>query len=366
MLVAFCATGAWSTSPLEYLVYVGTYTGQGSEGIYVYHFDVRTGALTRGALAAKMANPSFLAISPDEKFLYAVSEARGGAVSSFAIGAEGALTPVNSVSTKGPGPCFVTTDKTGRAVVIANYGGGSVASFQAGTDGRLSEAVSFFQHTGKSVNAQRQEGPHAHSVNISPDNRFAVVADLGLDELLVYKLNAAAGSITPNEPPYTKLTPGDGPRHFAFHPTGKLAFAIDELRSTVTPLKWDAKRGVLKPRAAVSTLPPDFKGDNSTAEIQVHPSGKWLYGSNRGHDSIAVFAVNQRTGALKRIENVPTRGSTPRNFRLDPSGQWLIAANQKGNSLTVFQVDPKTGRLTGKGEAVEISSPVCVKFVTVR
>ncbi len=361
------AVPGWSKSPGGYRVYVGTYTGQGSDGIYLYHFDAKSGELKKTGLAAKLANPSFLTLSPDEKFLYAVSEVnRQPVVASFSVGADGMLTAINQSSTKGGGPCFVATDKTGSVVMAANYGGGSVASFHVTPDGHLSEAVTFIQHEGSSADKARQEGPHAHSINASPDNRFAISADLGTDELNVYRIDLATGVLTPNTPSAAKVPAGDGPRHLVFHPQGHTAYVINELRNTVTRLEWDAKTGVLHPKESISTLPADFKGENSTAEVQIHPSGKWLYGSNRGHDSIAVFSVNVKTGKLKAVEQVSTKGSMPRNFRLDPSGNWLIAANQKGNNLTVFRIDPKTGRLKAVGEPVTQVAPVCVKFASMR
>lgn len=351
-------------------MYVGTYTGKGSDGIYSYRFDSNTGDLKPIGLAAKVANPSFLAIAPNQKFLYAANELndfqgqRSGAVTGYTIDPKtGALAEINQSPSKGGGSCFVSVDKTNSTVLVANYGSGSVASFKIDSAGKLSEPVSFIQHTGLSVNPERQKGPHAHSINISPDNRFAIVADLGLDEIKIYKLDAAAATLSPNTPPATKLTPGDGPRHFVFHPNGHFAYIINEMHSTVTALRWDAKAGTLTPIESFTTLPADFKGASTTAEVQVHPSGKWLYGSNRGHDSIAVFAIDQKTGKLKMLETVPTGGKTPRNFRLDPTGKWLLAANQDGNNINVLKIDTGTGRLTATGKGVQLVSPVCIKFV---
>ena len=348
-----------------YLMYVGTYTGQGSDGIYAYRFNAKTGAVTPLGLAAKTSNPSFLTISPDQKSLYAVSEVgRGAMVSAWSIdAASGKLTLINESADPGGGPCFVTTDHTGKVVLIANYGGGSVASYHVGADGKLSPAVSFIQHQGSSVDKGRQERPHAHSINVSPDNRFAIAADLGTDELKVYKLDAATGKIEPNDPPSTKIAPGAGPRHFAFHPKLSVGYVIAEMGNTVTELKWDARAGTLKPLDAFSTLPADYKKETYTAEVQVHPSGKFLYGSNRGMDTIAVFTIDKKTGKLKLIQNESTRGSFPRNFRIDPSGKWLVAANQKGHNMSVYKIDQKTGRLTPVGDPIQLNSPVCVKFV---
>jgi len=239
-----------------------------------------------------------------------------------------------------------------------------VAVLPIGADGRLAEASAFVQHSGSSVDA-RQRGPHAHSINLSSDNRFALAADLGLDQLLVYRFDPEHGSLAANDPPYAKLNPGAGPRHFAFHPGGRYLYAINELQSTVTAFAFDPARGALKEMQTVSTLPKDFRGKNTTAEVQVHPSGKFLYGSNRGHDSIAVFAIDSRRGTLTPVEQVSTQGQTPRNFRIDPTGSYLLAANQDSHSVVVFRIDPKSGRLTPTGQRVEIFFPVCVKFLAV-
>lgn len=356
----------------EYLVYIGTYTKQ-SKGIYAWRFRPATGELIELGLAAETPNPSFLAIHPNRRFLYAVSEIsnyegqKAGAVSAFSIDpVTGKLTFLNRVASKGAGPCHLNTDRTGKCLLVANYGGGSVAAFPIHNDGRLGEASAFIQHTGSSVNPKRQQGPHAHSVNISPDNRFAIVADLGLDQVLVYRLDPGKGSLAANEPPFVKVHPGAGPRHFSFHPGGKFAYVINEMESTVTAFAWDGRLGVLKEVQTVSTLPQDFSGNNSTAEVVVHPSGKYLYGSNRGHDSIAVFAIDPSKGTLKPVEHVPTQGKVPRNFAIDPSGSYLFAANQNSASVVVFRIDGKTGRLSPAGKVLEVDSPVCVRFVEAR
>jgi 6-phosphogluconolactonase len=241
-----------------------------------------------------------------------------------------------------------------------------VAAAPVSADGRLGEVSSFVQHAGTSVNPKRQQAPHAHSINISRDNRFAVAADLGLDQLLVYAFDPAKGTLVPNNPPFAKLNPGAGPRHFAFDPKGRHGYVINELQSTVTCLAYDPNRGVFKELQTISTLPQNFQGENYTAEVQVHPTGKFLYGSNRGHNSIAVFAIDPRKGTLTAIEQVSTQGKTPRNFGIDPTGSYLLAANQDSNSMVVFAIDPKTGRLTPTGQVLEVPSPVCVKFLAVR
>ncbi len=369
VLLLLAAAGA-GQQPGEYFVYFGTYTRGASKGIYVARMEAATSKLSEPELAAETENPSFLAIHPNKRFLYSVGElygregGEGGAVSAFAIDATtGKLTPLNKVSSRGTGPCHLVVDKTGRNLLVVNYGSGSTAVLPVKEDGSLGEASAFIQHSGSSVNPKRQQGPHAHSVNLSRDNRFAVVADLGLDQLLVYRFDAAKGTIEPNEPPFTKVNPGAGPRHFTFHPSGKFAYSINELQSTVTAFSWDAKRGVLKELQTITTLPEGFEGENYTAEVLAHPSGRFLYGSNRGHDSIAVFAVDPANGRLKALEQVSTQGKTPRNFGIDPSGSWLLAANQNSDTVVAYRIDPRTGRLTPTGQVLKVASPVCVKFL---
>ena len=251
--------------------------------------------------------------------------------------------------------------KPGKNVIVANYASGSVAVLQVGAEGELIGPTSVIQHAGKGPDAKRQEGPHAHSTNLDPANKFAIVADLGLDQLKLYHFDGIAGKLTPNDPLAYSTAPGAGPRHFAFHPDGKRAFVINEINSTLTALDYDAGRGVLTPRQTVSTLPAGFTGDSTCAEVVVHPSGKFVYGSNRGHDSIAAFAI-EPDGKLKPIGHQGEGVKTPRNFNIDPSGQWMIVANQDGNSLVVFRIDQKTGMLSPTGTRAEIGGPVCVKF----
>ena len=353
-------------------VFVGTYTQGDSEGIYVLQLDLETGKLTKKSVVVS-ENPSFVAIHPSGEFLYAVNEVSkfkgksAGAVSSFAFDASsGKLTPLNQQSSKGPGPCHLVVNKTGSCVVTANYGGGSVVSHRIRKDGRLSKPVSFIQHEGSSVNPQRQKGPHGHSINIDHSGRFAVAADLGLDKLLVYRINTRKGTLEPHSPASTSVAPGAGPRHFAFYPNGKNACVINELLRTVTVFNWNSKAGTLKEIQTLSTLPQDAKPIGSTAEVQVHPSGKFVYGSNRGHDSIVVYAVDSKTGKLTWVENEPTGGRTPRNFGIDPTGTFLLAANQSTNNIVVFQIDQKTGELNTTGNAIDIPTPVCVKMLPVK
>ncbi|HYA97986.1 MAG TPA: lactonase family protein [Methylomirabilota bacterium] len=369
----FIGDAAPVSRPQKYLVYVGTYTEpqSTSKGIYAYRFDAGSGELTALGLAAEATNPSFVAVHPNRRFLYAVNEVgnykgpNSGGVSAFAIdAATGKLTFLNEVASRGADPCYITVDKTGKYVLVANYTGGSVAVFPIQADGRLGEASAFVQHTGHGTNPERQEGPHAHSIDLSPDNRFAMVDDLGLDELLVYRFDAAKGALAPNDPPFARLDAGSGPRHFALRPDGKFAYVVSEMKGTVTVFATDAGTGTLHSLQTISTLPKEFSGAIEDAEVEVHPSGKFLYASNRGDsNSIAVYAIDADKGTLTLVEIAPTQGKTPRNFAIDPTGAWLLAENQESNNIVVFRIDPKTGRLTPTGKVVEVGAPVCVRFV---
>lgn len=372
VLIAASIANAAERTHKQYLMYVGTYTQDGSKskGIYSYRFDAQTGEISSFGLAAETKNPSFVAVHPNHRFLYAVNEVgdykgqKSGAVSAFAIDhATGKLTLLNEVPSKGADPCYISLDASGKYVLVANYTGGSIAVFPVLADGRLSEASAFIQSSGHGPNPQRQEGPHAHSIDLSPDNRFAIVDDLGLDQTLVYKFDNAKGSLIPNDPAFAKADAGAGPRHFALHPNGKFAYVINELHSTVTLFDYDQAHGALHPRQTISTLPKDFSGPNTDAEIQVHPSGKFLYASNRGHDSITVFAIDAKKGTLTVVEYISTKGKTPRNFAIDPSGSLLFAENQESDNIVLFRIDQKTGRLAATGKVLDVARPVCVKFV---
>ena len=260
-------------------------------------------------------------------------------------------------------PCYISFDKTGKYALVANYTSGSVAVFPVEADGRLGEASAFVQHSGSSVNKDRQAGPHAHWIETTADNRFAIAADLGLDELLVYRFDAKNGTLAANDPPYAKLDPGSGPRHIAFHPNGKFVYVVNELGSSITAFSYDAGRGALKKLSTVSTLPKGFVGSNDAAEIHVHPNGRFLFASNRGNDSIAVFAIDRHTGALTPVGHFPVLGKTPRDFDIDPTGRLLFVANQDTNNISVFRIDLRSGRLTATGQELHVPSPVCLKFV---
>jgi len=355
----------------DVFVYFGTYTGAKSKGIYVSRLDLASGALSAPELAAETASPSFLAIHPSGNFLYAANEVgnyegkASGSVSAFAVDRRtGMLTALNRQPSVGAGPAHLVVDRTGQNVLVANYGGGSVAVLPI-DGGRLKPASAFVQHSGSSVNPERQKEPHAHSINVDAANRFAYAADLGLDKVLIYRFNARDGSLVANDPPFASVPPGSGPRHLAFHPNGRFAYVINEMLCTVTAFSSDATRGALTALQTISTLPagqpvlPTY----STADVQVHPSGRFLYGSNRGHDSIVVFAIDEKSGRLTYVENQPTQGSTPRGFGIDPSGTFLLAANQRSDSVVVFRIDRRTGRLTPAGHKIDVGAPVCVTFV---
>jgi 6-phosphogluconolactonase len=347
------------------LVYAGTYTRGQSRGIYAFRFNEAKGKLSPLGVAAETSNPSFLAVSPNHRFLYAVNENGSGAVSAFVIDAgTGKLTPLNSVSSGGSGPCHLAVDATGRWLAVANYNNGTMELVPIHPDGSLGEVVTVERHQGSSVNPARQRGPHAHCVLFSPDNRFLLQTDLGLDKIFVYKFDAAKGTLTPNRPPSASVAPGAGVRHMAFHPNGRVLYAVDEMGSTVTAFRYDPAKGTLESFQAVSTLPEGFKGQSSGAEIAVNSDGTRLYASNRGDDSIALFAIDPLRQTLTPIDHTPTLGKTPRHFTLDPTGNFLLAANQDSGDIVVFRIQPHTGQLTPVGGPVKDAPfPVCVLFV---
>jgi 6-phosphogluconolactonase len=356
--------------PAKLWGYVGTYTKDtASKGIYLVELDLARGELKSCGLAAEAVNPSFVAIHPSRRWLYAVGEVGGGrgkkdgAVSAFAIEPRsGRLTLLNQQSSGGAGPCHVLVDRSGKCVVVANYGGGCVACLPIDADGRLGAATSIARHEGSSVNPRRQEGPHAHATTLDAADRLAFVCDLGLDKIMIYRLDAARGLLTPSDPPSVAVAAGAGPRHFVFHPNGRFAYVIDELASQVDAFAYDAPHGRLAAIQSISTLPPGFQGSNTGAEIQVHPSGKFLYGSNRGHDSIAIFAIDPRTGKLSPLGHESTQGKMPRYFGIDPSGAFLLAANQGSDNIVLFRIGGD-GKLTSAGSSLSIAAPVCVQMM---
>lgn len=354
----------------EYLVFFGTYTRKLSKGIYVSRYDASSGRMTEPELAAEMTNPSWVVLHPKGRALYAVSETsnyqgqKTGSVAAFALDAKtGKLTKLNEVSSHGTSPCHVAVDRTGRCVLVANYGSGSVACYPLKSDGSLGEASSVIQHTGSGPNASRQQGPHAHQVVISQDNRFAFIPDLGLDKVMIYRLDPAKATLTPNDPPSASAPPGSGPRHMAFDPKGRYAYVICELTSVIAAFSYDRARGSFQELGSVSTIPAEFTGRTSTAEVEVHPNGRYVYGSNRGHDTIAVFAIDPAKGTLSLVEHVPSQGKTPRNFKIDPSGNFLFVANQDSDNVVGFRIDASTGRLSPTGQTLQVGAPVCIEFL---
>jgi len=353
------------------LLYVGTYTDGGrSAGIYLVRMDPGSGQLRRVDSAAAGANPSFLAIHPSGRVLYAVNELEKynerptGAVSAFAIAREtGALTRLNEQPSEGGAPCYLSVDRTARVVLVANYTGGSISLLPIQPNGALAPAAHVVRHTGKGPNAERQKAPHAHCILPDPSNRFALAADLGTDRVYVYRLDLGGTTLRQVEGGDLGLRPGAGPRHIAFHSTLPLVFVANELDSTVATLRFDAERGALSPLDTVATVPAGWNGTNYPADIHVASTGRTLYVSNRGHNSIAVFSVAESTGALVLDQVVPTEGDWPRNFTLDPTGRWLLVANQRSDSVVVFGRDPDNGRLTPTRQRIAIPSPVCLRFL---
>jgi 6-phosphogluconolactonase len=372
LLLSTAAVLAAAEQPAKIRVYVGTYSGPKSKGIYLMEMDPKTGKLSTPELAGAAVNPSFLAFAPSKRFLYAVSEVsdtngkKTGGVSAFAVdAATGHLTLLNQQPSRGAGPCHLVVDHAGKNVLVANYSGGSVAAIPIDGDGKLQPPTGFVQHKGASADPKRQQEPHAHSINLDAAGRFAIAADLGLDRLLVYKFDGAAGTLTPNDPPSAATAPKAGPRHFTFDRQGKFGYVINELDNTVTAFRYDADHGSFKEIQVISTLPEGVNGPSYTAEVVMHPTGRFLYGSNRGHDSIAILKVDSETGKLTAVGHEPTQGKFPRNFNIDPNGRFLLAANQDSNNIVVFGIDSETGKLTPTGQKITVPTPVCIKFVPV-
>jgi 6-phosphogluconolactonase len=364
-------------NPDKLWVFVGTYTrNTKSKGIYRSELDVATGKLAEPVLAAESDNPSFLAVHPSREFLYAVNEIsdfgnKEGAVSAFSLnGKDGTLELLNQQGSHGAAPCHLCLDPAGKVVLVANYGGGSVCVLpiddgkkQEDMRGYLQKKRSWVTHAGHGTNKERQEGPHPHCVLTDPTGKFALSADLGIDGLVHYTLDADKGVLNISEPSITQVTPGAGPRHLAFHQSGKFLYAVNELDSTVTALAYDGGKNTVKAFQTLTTLPKGYKGNNTAAEIAVHPSGKFLYASNRGYDSIVLYDLDAKTGRLKFSRFMTKKLRTPRHFAIDPTGTWLLAANQDGDTVVVFRIDPNTGLLTETDVEVRVSRPVCITMV---
>ena len=358
---------AWSSQNHYFTMYVGTYTSGKSEGIYGYHMTPDVGGLSRFT-SSKSVNPSFLAIDKGRRHLYAVNEVGeyagkpGGGVSAFTIDSKGSLRLLNEQATLGADPCYVTVDRKRKNLLVANYTGGSVTVLPIRSDGTLNVASDVRQHEGSGPKEQ-QKGPHAHCVILDRSERYAFVADLGIDKVMIYRFDSSKGKLLPHKQPFAELQAGAGPRHLTFHPSGKCLYAINELDSTIAAFAYDERNATLTHIDTASTLPADFSGVSYCADVHIHSSGKFLYGSNRGHNSIAVFSIDRRSGKLKLIEHVSTQGDWPRNFVIDPYGRTLLVANQRSDTIVSFAIDRETGRLRPLNQIEQVPSPVCLKFV---
>jgi 6-phosphogluconolactonase len=358
-----------ATAPAkDLLVFVTAFAAGDKGGIHAYEFDTTAGELKSLRRTAGVENPFFLALSPDRKFLYSIHAKQFGGkeneqVAAYAVvGRTGELKLLNRQSAEGTAACYLDVDKTGKALLVANYSSGSVAALPVKGDGSLGEHTSFFPHKGSSVNPQRQKEPHAHCIVVSPDNKYAFAADLGTDQIVCYKLDPATATLTPNKPPSAKAPAGAGPRHLTFHPGGKRAYVINELANSVTVFDYDADAGTLTEKQTISTLPDDFKGTSYCADVKVTPDGRFLYGTNRGHDSVAAYRVGD-DGRLSLVAVEPSRGRGPQNLAVTPDGAWLLCANMAGDNVAVFRIDPKTGRLKAAGEPVRQTSPSCIMLL---
>jgi 6-phosphogluconolactonase len=359
-------------APADNLVFFGTHATGPGRGISVAHFDSATGELARPQLVVEAPAPAYFVLNPDGKHLYACNSndfargVTGQTISAFGLDPHtGRLTLLNRQPSGGADPSYVTLDATHRYLLTANYQGGSIAVLEIEEDGSLGRCTAAIRHEGRSIDPKRQTQPYAHCVRVDPTNRFALVADLGLDKLFVYRFDQRDGSLRPNDPPFAKVAPGSGPRHLAFDPRGRFVYLITEMASTIVTYAWDATRGALDERQSVSTLPAGFAGTNHCAEILVHPNGKFVYASNRGHDTLAVLAIHPRTGQLRLVEHVPTQGQMPRNFAFDPTQQWLVVTNHGSDNAMVFRVDGQTGRLTPHGQPVRVPNPFGIAFLPI-
>jgi 6-phosphogluconolactonase len=356
----------------ESLVFVGTYTeteGSQSEGIYVYRMDGSSGKLTFERVVKGILNPSFLAIHPRQGFLYAVNEVQnyggqpGGGVSAFSIHSD-KVNSLNEQFSQGSDPCYVSVEGTGRFALVANYTSGSIAMFPIQPDGKLGPASDVIQHAGSSIHPERQTGPHAHCILPDPANRFAIAVDLGSNKLILYQIDFDNGKL--HKHAEVDVQAGAGPRHLTFHPNGQFAYLINELNATVIGYRYDSESGIFQELQTVPALLQDFKGENLCADIHISPDGKYLYASNRGHDSIVCFLINENTGKLIYRNHILTEGREPRNFAIDPSGAFLLVANQKTNNIVTFRIGPESGQLLTTGNEVEVSMPVCLRFAHVK
>lgn len=369
-LSAILLIKACSSSDHGYIVYVGTYTGDGSDGIYACHFNPADGDLGPVRLVAKTDNPSFLTTDPDGRFLYAVNEVDffqnepAGGVSVFEINREsGKLALLQQISSLGKGPCHLSLDKSGKYLMVANYNSGNFSVFPVRNDGSLGDNTAFIQSAGSGADKVRQTGPHAHYIQVTGNNKFVMVADLGTDKILIYRFDPATGELTANTPAFVATDPGAGPRHLVFAPSGNFMFVLNELSSTVSVFDFDQDSAKLQVKQTISTLPEQFTGMNTAAEILAGYNGRFLYVSNRGDDSIVVFYIDKDNGSLTFVDRVPCGGKSPRNFEIDPTGQWMLVTNQDSDNIMLFQIDQESGRLIQTTRSVDISSPVCIRFI---
>ena len=343
------------------LLFVGTYTTKTSEGIYSYRFNSKTGEFAPLSVAKNITNPSFLAISPNQRFLYAV-EGRGELVRAFSIDKpSGNLTLLNAQSSGGSNPVHLEVDQTNKWLIVGNYSSGNLSVLPINADGSLGKAAQTIAHEGKSINPERQNKPYVHSINMAPNNQDVFVPDLGMDKIMAYQFNAQTGQLSAGNPPFMAGTPGAGPRHFTFHPNGKFAYVIQELDATITGFSY--KNGQLAAVQTVKTLPDDYVGSKSCADIHISPDGKFLYGSNRGHESLVIFNINPKTGQLNLVGHQNVLGKTPRNFAIDPTGNFVLVANQDTDNVVIFRRDKQTGKMTATGQEIKVSMPVCLKFM---
>jgi 6-phosphogluconolactonase len=371
-IVLLLALATLSANGADMYVYFGTRGSGAGKGFSLSHFDTDTGVLTKPKYLLDAESPAFFVIHPDGQHLYTCNSTNTfqgkpeGSISAYSIDPKtGKLALLNRKPSGGANPSYITIDKTDRYALIANYQGGNIAVLAINPDRSLGDRTGFAQHTGSSVNPIRQTKPYAHSIVLDPGNRFALVPDLGVDKLFIYRFNEKDGSLAPNDPPFATVKPGSGPRHVKFHPNGKWVYLINEMGCTVTGFTWDAAKGSLTEFQTVSTLPEGFTNTNTCAELEVHPNGRFLYGSNRGHDSIVVFAIDQATGKLMLVERVSSRGKWPRNFTFDPTGQWILCTNHNSDNAVVFRVDEATGKLTQAGPPVAVPYPFCERFLPV-
>ncbi len=358
-----------SVSTAEPLVFISAFASGDKGGIHAFSFDSDKGVLKPLHRTTEIQNPFFLALSPDKRFLYAIDAEKFGGdedenVAAFALeGRTGRLKRLNHQSARGTASCYLDVDASGKSVLVANYSSGSVASIPVQTDGSLGEAASFVQHSGSSSNPERQKGPNAHCFVVSPDGKHALAADLGIDKIMIYRLDAAAAKLAPNSmQPFARLTPGSGPRHLIFHANGKVVYVINELANTITVFDWSTNDGTLKEHQTITTLPTDFTGKSYTADLKITPDGKFLYGTNRGHDSIASYRIGA-DGKLTLLSIDPSLGKGPQNLLITPDGRWLLCANMPGNNVVVFQIDAASGKITKAGDPVEMPMPSCIRLV---